>query len=92
MPLWYYFSDIFSLAASDYNRGWSPALKELDTWRVFESSPLPPPCCTLSWDMLVSEVSGRWKQVIFGSWGSNSFFSLLVVYVYGSEYWMYSTV
>ena len=76
MPLWYYFSDILFLAASDYNRGWSAALKELDTWRVFESFLLLPPCCTVSWDMLVSEVSG---SRLFLAHGVQIFFPLSCV-------------
>ena len=54
------------LAASDYNREWSSVLKELDTWRVFESFPLPPLCCTVSWDVLVPEVSRSGLFLAYG--------------------------
>ena len=54
------------LASSDYNREWSSVLKELDTWRVFESFPLPPLCCTVSWDVLVPEVSRSGLFLAYG--------------------------
>lgn len=63
------------LAASDYNREWSSALKELDAWRVLESFSLPPPCCTVSWDVLVPEVS---RSRLFLAHGVQVFFFFLL--------------
>lgn len=73
---------LVTLAASDYNREWSSALKELDTWRVFESFPLPPPCCTVSWDVLVPEVSRSRLFLAYGVQVLFFFSPLLAVCLY----------